>query len=112
MSICDPMNISESKHQNVRCCLLPRWPLPRLERLAGFQFQVTFKVGGSTFDAVQLDLLWLHFKRVSVGLEVRGRRMSLSHCQDCVDASPGSLYPEVDHLPLCGCLPGVLIPGG
>ena len=56
------MNISESKHQNVRCCLLPRWPLPRLERLAGFHFQVTFKVGGSTFDAVQLDLLWLHFK--------------------------------------------------
>ena len=45
--------------------------------------------------------------RVSVGREVRGRRRSLAHCQDCVDASPGSLYPgEVDHQPWPLQLPG------
>ena len=30
--------------------------------------------------------------RVTVGREVRGRRRSLAHCQELVDASPGSLY--------------------
>ena len=81
LPICDPMNISERKHQNVRCCLLPRWPLPRLERLAGFHFQVTFKVGGSTFDAVQLDLL---FKVHILDVLGKGRLTSCEECQVCL----------------------------